>query len=276
VKGTIISATLTTIVKSTMKTMTWIKFKFAIGAGIAVLLAGVATVAISQTSGDRPTPQEIIKQSQAAYAALTSYRDEGETVATIGTAKVAPQTYSIKLARPDLYQIKWVQDSVFFSQTGIVWSAGNGNFLKMRQGSQPAKYPNPEGALSAATGISGDASGSIPGTFFKLNWGNQLGTKMKSAERKPDEKISGVDCYVLTQSNAGRTRTLWIAKQDFLIRQIENDTSAADLKAVLVAEAAKHPGMNLPTNVAGDVKSVETHMNIVVNTAIPNTDFAPE
>lgn len=276
VKGTIISATLTTIVKSTMKTMTWIKFKFAIGAGIAVLLAGVTTVAISQTSGDRPTPREIIKQSQDAYAALTSYRDEGESVATVGTAKVAPQTYSIKLARPNLYQIKWVQDSGFFSQTGIVWSAGSGNFLKIRPGNQPVKYSNQEGALAAATGISGDASGSIPGTFFNLNWGNQLGAKMKSAERKPDEKIGGVDCYVLAQSNAGRTRTLWIGKQDFLIRQIENDTSAADLKAVLVAEAAKHPGMNLPTSVAGDVKSVETHLNIVVNTAIPNTDFAPE
>jgi RNA polymerase sigma factor (sigma-70 family) len=51
-KGTTISATLTTLVKGTMKTMTWLKLKFAIGVGVTALLAGgVATVAVSQTGG---------------------------------------------------------------------------------------------------------------------------------------------------------------------------------------------------------------------------------
>ncbi|MEO5802969.1 MAG: sigma-70 family RNA polymerase sigma factor [Verrucomicrobiota bacterium] len=48
-KGTIISATLTTLVKGTMKTMTWLKVKFAIGAGaVALLVGGAATVALSE------------------------------------------------------------------------------------------------------------------------------------------------------------------------------------------------------------------------------------
>ena len=52
-KGTAISATLTTLVKGTMKMMTWLKLKFAIGVGTAVLLAGGAvTVALSGTSTD--------------------------------------------------------------------------------------------------------------------------------------------------------------------------------------------------------------------------------
>ena len=68
---------------------------------------------------------------------------------------------------------------------------------------------------------------------------------------------------------------MWIRKEDFLIRQIEDDTSAADLKAMLVAEAKKHPQMNLPTAVAGDVKSVQTHSNIVVNQNFSPSDFAP-
>jgi RNA polymerase sigma factor (sigma-70 family) len=51
-KGTTISATLTTLVKGTMKTMTWLKLKFAIGVGVTALLAGgVVTVALSQTGG---------------------------------------------------------------------------------------------------------------------------------------------------------------------------------------------------------------------------------
>jgi Cu/Ag efflux protein CusF len=51
-KGVSISATLTTLVKGTMKTMTWLKLKFAISVGVTALLAGgVATVALSQTGG---------------------------------------------------------------------------------------------------------------------------------------------------------------------------------------------------------------------------------
>ncbi|MGA2853480.1 MAG: sigma-70 family RNA polymerase sigma factor [Verrucomicrobiota bacterium] len=55
VKGSIAAASTLTLVKGTMKTMTWLKLKFAIGVGVAALLAGgVATVALSQTgSGDK-------------------------------------------------------------------------------------------------------------------------------------------------------------------------------------------------------------------------------
>jgi RNA polymerase sigma factor (sigma-70 family) len=277
-KGATISATITTLVKGTMKTMTWLKLKFAIGVSASVMLAaGVTTVAISRigSGDDTLTPQVIIEQSQDAYAALTSYSDEGEITATVGKTTVAPHIFSIRLTRPDLYRVEWKQDMGSFVQTGIVWCAGNGNFLKMVAQSRPAKYQDIKMALSAATGISGGASGSIPGTFFKLNWGNTLGAAMQSAKRMPDEKISGVDCYVLTQSKSGRMQTMWIGKQDFLIRQIESDTSAADLKAILDAEAKKHPGMNLPTTVAGDVKSVQTHSNIVMNRKFSPADFAP-
>ncbi len=272
VKGSTAAALTLTLVKGTMKTMTWIKIKFALGVSMAVLLTGVATtVAISQTNNDDLAAQEIIKKSQAAYAALTSYSDEGKEVGSVGTADVAPHTFSIKLTRPNLYQIKWTQDMGFYSSTGIVWSAGKGDYLKMRQVSKPAKYPNMDEALSAAMGISGGASGIVPKSFFNLKSG--IVAVMQSATKKPDEKVGGTDCYVLTQSKGGHTETLWIGKQDFLIRQIENYTSAAVLKAMLEDEAKKHPEMHLPTTVGGDVKSVRTHGNISVNQKFSPTDF---
>jgi hypothetical protein len=275
VKGSTAAALTLTLVKGTMKTMTWIKIKFALGMSVAMLVAGgVATVAISQTSNsDNLAAQEIIKKSQDAYAGLTSYSDEGKEVGSVGNADVAPHMFSIKLARANLYQIKWTQDLGFYSQTGVVWSAGNGDYLKMQQVSKPEKYPNMEGALSAAMGISGGASGIVPKSFFNLKSG--IFGAMQSATKKPNEKIDGTDCYVLTQSKGGRTETLWIGKQDFLIRQIENDTSAAVLKVMVEDQAKKHPEMHLPTTVGGDVKSVQTHMSIEVNQTIPMTDFAP-
>jgi hypothetical protein len=273
VKGSIAAATTLTLVKGTMKTMTWLKIKFALGVSVAALLAGVATtVAISQTSNsDGLAAREIITKTQDAYAALTSYSDEGKEFGSVGTAEVAPHTFSIKLARLNLYQIKWTQDLGFYSQTGVVWSAGSGDFLKMLQVSKPAKYPNAEGALSAAMGISGGASGIVPKSFFNLKSG--IVAAMQSAIKKPDEKIGGTDCYVLTQSKGGRTETLWIGKQDFLIRQIENDTSAAVLKAMLEDQAKQDPEMHLPTTVSGDVKSVQTHENISANQKFSPADF---
>ena len=275
VKGTAISATLTTLIKGTMKTMTWLKLKFAIGVGAVALLAGGgAIVAISQTNGsDKLTAQEIVQKSRDAYDALSSYSDEGTTVSSIGTTSVAPHTFAIKMARPNLYRINWKQDSGFFVSTGMVWSAGNGDFQKTTISSRQER--NKEEAFSSAAGISGGASMSIPGAFFNINSGNPFGSAMQAATRLPDAKIGGDDCFVLTRSSGERIKTLWIGKQDFFIRQIQNDTSAAGLKAALETEARKHPEMQLPTAVAGDSQSVETHTKIVVNQPLAQKDFAP-
>ena len=142
-------------------------------------------------------------------------------------------------------------------------------------------WPNHSVACSA-TGISGSAAASIPGTFFKMNWGNQLGAAVRSAKRKADERIGDVDCYVLTREARGTTQTLWIGKQDLLIRQVERITSAKVLAAALEGEAKKHPEVQamLDRNkasgipLAQETKSVETHTNIRVNPQLSPADFA--
>jgi RNA polymerase sigma factor (sigma-70 family) len=276
VKGTILSTTLTTLINTTMKTMTWIKFKFAAGVCAATLLAGgVATVALCQTShdGSQLTVQEIVNRAKDAYAALSSYSDDGKTTSTVGSTVVAPHTFTIKLARPNLYRVAWRQDSMFYVQAGAAWSAGAGDFLKMGDSTQ--KCSSQEAALSGATGISGGAAGSIPGTFFKMNWGNQFGPVIKSATRKADEKIGDTDCYVLTEEKDGRTRTLWIGKQDFLIHQIENVTSAEAMRTMMETEAKKHPELKLMMLTNGqESKSIENHEHIVVNQKFSQADFA--
>lgn len=255
--------------------MAWTTAKKAIVAGVWVLLAsGAATMSLAQTQGqDELTPRQIIKKSQEVYAALSSYADDGKVVSSVGTQTVAPHTFTIKLARPNLYRIEWDQDSGFFDQKGVVWSAGSGDFLKMGEHSAE-KCANKDGALAGATGISGRASASIPGTFFKMNWGNQFDASMQGAERKGDEKAGGVDCYVLKAEKGGRTRKLWIGKQDFLIHQVEDDTDAKVLKAVLEAAAKGHPELEASLNyVAGDSKSIQTHMHIVLNKSFSTADF---
>jgi hypothetical protein len=191
---------------------------------------------------------------------------------TISTA------FNIKLARPNLYRIEWKQNSdpAFGqpqAQTQAVWSAGDGDYLDF-MGTGAQKQGSQELALASATGISGGAAATVPGTFFKLNWGNQFGGSASSQTRQADEKVGDVDCYVLTSELNGRSNTLWIGKQDFLIHQVRVITSAEAMKAAL-ADAAKHnPGMVPPPQQIDGMTSTETHTKIVVNQMLAPKDFA--
>jgi RNA polymerase sigma factor (sigma-70 family) len=272
VKGLTATVSTLSLVKGTLNIMTYAKLKLAIGITAGILLAGgAATVAISQTNGnDRLTTQEIFKQSQDAYASLSSYSDEGKTVATLNDMTLIT-TFTIKLARPNFYRIEWQQPvHSFYTNQGVVWSAGKGDFMVMGdRGAQ--NQGNRESALSSATGISGSAAATIPGTFFKMKWGNQLGAAASSETRRADEKVGEVVCYVLTSESKGRTRTLWIGKKDFLIHQVRTVTSAEAMKAAL-DQAAKVTGVH-PQITPQGITSTETHMNIVVNKTYLPADF---
>ncbi len=275
VKGSTAAALTLTLVKGTMKIMTWIKIKFVAGVGVVALIAGGAvTVAISQTNGgDKVTVEEIFKQSQNAYASLTSYSDDGKTVSSIGSTTVAPHTFTIKLARPSLYRIEWQQQvTSSYVNKGVVWSAGDGDFMVMGDGTVQNQGSR-ESALAGATGISGSAAATVPGTFFRMNWGNQLGASASSEKRQANEKVGDVDCYVLTSELKGRTKTLWIGKKDFLIHQVRNVTSAEALQKALAEAAKRNPAMPTRPQTSGNVVSTETHMNIVVNETFSPADF---
>ena len=226
--------------------MTWMKLKFAAGVGMAALLAGgVATVAISQTSSeDKLTPQEIAKQAQDAYAALSSYSDNG-TAVTEGGGQTATTAFNIRLQRPNLYRIEWTQSGGLYISKGVVWSDGSGDYFVMGAAGQekdakPQKMSDMQFALSAATSVSGSAAATIPGTFFKQNWGDVLrvaASGRSQLTKESDEKVVGIDCYVVSSTidpakfpnqgklpnNTGKlgttTTTLWIGKRDHLIHQ---------------------------------------------------------
>lgn len=187
-KGTTISATITTLVKGTMKMMTWMKLKFAAGVGAVALLAGgAATVAVSQTSSDDKLAQEIAAKSRDAYAALSSYSDSGTAVFEMAGQNVTT-TFNTRLQRPNLYRIDWTQGT---GLKGVVWSGGGGDYLLIEPGSpatpgalaaitaagqknnpNPQKMQNMKTALARAMPLSSFAASTIPGTFFNQDLGD--------------------------------------------------------------------------------------------------------
>jgi hypothetical protein len=148
--------------------------------------------------------------------------------------------------------------------------------MVMRDGAAQ-KQGSRETALASATGISGNAAATIPGTFFKMNWGDQLGGSMSGAKQQPDEKVGDVDCSVFAKElNKGVMRTLWIGKEDFLIHQVRNVTSAKAMQAMMAETAKSHPEIIARLKQAGmqGITSTETHQNIVLNPKLSATDFA--
>lgn len=311
-QGLATSASLTPIVTTTMKTMTWMKMKFAIGAGAgALILGGAVTVAVSQAGGASPlTAREIAQQSQAAYAALTSYDDQGRTVAELA-GNTVEYAFSLRLQRPNLYRVAWTNTVKSFSQMtslGTVWGNGNENYLAMNS-AKPQKQRSLAETLAAAKGVSGSASATIPGTFFNQRWGNAINVNDPTLKKSGEEMAGGVDCLVLTSSTdpaklpngAGQigkvTKTIWVGQQDHLIHQVRTVVENASLAMPEMSDAkiTKMLAENQPatpaaiaavraklkaasTLTAGPHKIVftETHENIEVNRSFSAADFAPQ
>lgn len=263
-KGSIAAASTLTLVKGTMKIMTWMKIKFAIGVGMAALLVGgVVTVAISQNSSDdKLTAQDIAGKSRDAYAALASYSDSGTVVYQIGSQQITT-AFNIRLQRPNLYRIDWTQTGGISTTKGMVWSDGSGNYSLMGDpmgvnvpGQKPKlkQMPDMKTALTLATGLSGSAASTIPGAFFNQDLGDVFIAPVASGryplQKEPDAKVSDVDCFVVSSvldfskipDNKGKpgtaSTTLWIGKRDFLIHQCRTkyvekmDSSASSDQAI--------------------------------------------
>jgi hypothetical protein len=181
----------------------------------ALLLLSVLSMASALADPASPVA-DILKKSQDTYAALSSYSCTGQTDSVMSSIKQTT-TFSMRLQRPGFYRVDW--KSSFSS--GSVWSDGTGDFLDIT--GAPQKMSSREMALGGATGVSGMAAATIPGTFFNQAWGGVLHPS-PSAQRLPDEKIGANDCFVITShitppSNGTITTTLWIGQQDNLIHQ---------------------------------------------------------
>ena len=265
--------------------------------------------------GDKLTPQEIAQQSQAAYAALASYSDTGKIVFVMNEANKSEtnfnNTFNIRLQRPNLYRIEWMNVTEIFSKIGVVWGDGSGNYMVMGltnniDSAKPEAMKGLENALASAKGVSYGAAGFIPSAFYKLSGGLTLFTSPRGKmERLPDEKVGNINCQVILldtdpvnlpndQGAIGKTIfQLWIGKADHFIHQVkltsgdihikpftdktlkeilERQGKAITPEAITALRAQMEATMKIPAQM--NVVIVETHENIKVNPPFTSADFA--
>ena len=240
-KGAAISTSITTLVQATLRIMTYTKLKLAAAITTGILLAGgAATVAISQSSGgDQLTPQEIEKQTEDAYAALSSYSDIGTNTSTVA-GNVITTSSTIKIQRPGFYRIDWTQSLVGAGfhgvmSRGVTWSDGTGDFwvsapAGQEKNAKPERSTDRQSAMASSTTANGGwVVSTIPELFFNQTWSGTFNPSVQAFARQADEAVNGVDCYALSGSTApgnadaiGKTTTtLWIGKRDHFIHKTQ-------------------------------------------------------
>lgn len=190
--------------------------------------------------------QEILAKLQQAYTNLTSLNMTGTSVgimdisavtaddlnpnqsdddrnATLKAAKIVRSVtnvteVSIKLARPDLYQIEGVSKMAVGQIAGVnftiaVWTAGGTNFVLLGK-----NFTTVEDRREAflKTAAMGKLASAIPQLFFgeantwagTKNWG-----------QTEDESLDGQDCYTLTAKVMGQKLKIWVSQTSCLILQ---------------------------------------------------------
>jgi hypothetical protein len=261
--------------------MKYTKFKSAPGIGLAIILAGgaAAPVLAGDPTGGQLSTSQIFEKARQNYAALNTYSDQGQIVTTVnGTTTVTP--FVIRLARPNFYLVEWQKDNGLSYTTPnttaqMFWSSGAGDLLETGYGAQNEE--SRDIALDEASSFSGGASTTIPMTFFNTPSDSGLNEGLDSStfgeRRQPDEKVGTVDCYVFSSESQGRTKTLWIGQQDFLIHRVRTVISPETAQADMAQVTEERPQMAAFLH---DFTSTETHTNIVVNQPFKKSDFIPE
>ena len=251
--------------------------------GIALAQCLAANLCSAATSDDNLSADQIIQKSQSAYNALSSYRDEGTNVTTWANGRIETKHYRVKFARPDLYRIEWMP---LPSETMVYWSDGKGDFTDFGHGVKRVEDPGsfPPGTPAeqmeerdrsinlANTGKAGE----IARIFFSDSIRENQPTILSSPwvkTREPDEKAGDVACYVLSWQHYGKW-TLWIGKQDFLIRQVRQVLISGG-EAILLSSIHDNPAADAGGKVPNSgFTRIDVHTNIVINQKLTPSDFA--
>jgi hypothetical protein len=224
---------------------------------------------VSQSASEL-SASNIVALMQRAYATVYTYRDSGWTAMQSGE-HAWTNKFNDLLGRRNLYRIEVVTAPFPFSHTNRWWSDGNTESWQ-QDNSSVTKNSSP-GSATCNINLVNQYS-TVPALFFNLNWGNILANMSYSSAtelvRRPDEEVGGVDCHVLEQTNIGLT--VWIGKQDFLIRRYRNFISKERL-----AEMRRHsPNTNaLPAQIETDQTTIENFENVIVNEDLKREDFIP-
>jgi serine/threonine protein kinase len=223
---------------------------------------------VSQAANDL-SASDIVALTQRAYATIYTYRDSGRTVSQSGDY-IWTNKFSEVLSRMNRYRIEVDTAPFPFSQTNLWWSDGNSHYWQSGGGSVFKDYE----IGTFISQVNNDST--VPALFYNLNWGNILASLAYASAtelvRQKDEAVGGINCYVLEYTNSICADSVWVGKQDFLIRRYRRF-----IPKTAVTDARKN--LSIANTNSSPIRSgntfIQTHENVIVNENLKQEDFMP-
>ncbi|MEN6521922.1 MAG: redoxin domain-containing protein [Armatimonadota bacterium] len=212
-----------------------------------------------------PTAKDVLLRTAETYKAIDTLKLKGTIYAGLsaeGKNKNSQGQVEMSFSRPNRIRLR----TSGRGNEGLIVSDGKTMYIYVHspamekiRGSYSKVYKKVSAPKSVSE-LNSNSEGGIttPGLLSGMN----IAPYIKSARLKPSEKVGGVDTYVVTYSirtgrkGLTRTETLWIGKNDFLLRQIATSAKIPPSALGSVPKGVKGPKGSL-------VISQKTVMNLV-------------
>jgi uncharacterized protein (TIGR03067 family) len=176
--------------------------------------------------------RQILDRMAKAYAQCKSYRDSGVIKSVFLKNTVSPEftvAYSFTTAfeRPDRFRFE-IKDEE--DERSLIFV--NGQDLRTWWDVEPG-IQEPESleiAMSQAIGFTGADVGRIPGMLMPQRLGGWVDLDLIDPKPIKDGELQNIECFRLEYSFRDEQVTLWIDKQSYLVRRIDERIKADDVR----------------------------------------------
>ena len=223
------------------------------------LAAAPGNAEIEPPGPDAPPAAEVLDAARAAYAAATTYADEGEAVTSValpgkpatemttrtgtgferGVRFYFTASMTVEVARPG-----GGPGITTPERTSRLWADAGGVVRSAGHGQGPEAADSLGTGLLMTAGTAGQAATLVPSLLdppaFEDHGGGPL-AHAKPPELLGEEEVGGVACWVLGIDAPGGVDRLHVGRDDFLIRRVSSEGPAATeltLRPVLNPPAA--------------------------------------
>jgi len=177
-------------------------------------------------------PQEILQQMKKAYAACSTYADQGicRTEFTGADAFTSYIVFKITFVRPDQFRFEHRDRMLLNSgpwQRNIILKSGADIRTKWSFEPKQEKCASLAQAVAGATGISSGTAHTTPRMLLPDEVTGVILSDLKNLSLLPSESVRGRPCYrVEAQNGKNESETLWIDHETFMLRKYVEVTAA--------------------------------------------------
>ena len=190
----------------------------------------------NRSLADGLTAVDILSRMKKVYANAHTYQDKGLVKVVIRFPErdhTVIKPFTTAFIRPSRFRFEYKEIEPMVKTSKFI-AYQNGQDIK-------AHWDLDEGvsqitsigeALAAAAGISGGSARTVPTMLLpeESHFRNAI-LFFSSPKRATDEVIAGIDCYRIEDPNDYRGLTLWIDKEEFLLRKMYKYQNHKDSRA---------------------------------------------